>query len=120
MTPSFMGLMATILPGVRPSISFASLPTASTSPVFLLMATMEGSFTTMPLPRAYTRVLAVPRSIARSLEKILNSDRRLWVRDGPEWNPLFDMARHFRISTVVAFPGLVPEHVPSHFRDGYH
>src|SRR6266850_1350042 len=53
MTPSFMGLMATMLPGVRPSISLASLPTASTSPVFLLMATMEGSLTTMPLPRAY-------------------------------------------------------------------
>src|ERR1039458_3656076 len=43
MTPSFMGLMATMLPGVRPSISLASLPTASTSPVFLLSATMEGS-----------------------------------------------------------------------------
>ena len=34
MTPSFMGLMATMLPGVRPSISLASFPTASTSPVF--------------------------------------------------------------------------------------
>src|SRR6266568_4571362 len=94
MTPSFMGLMATMLPGVRPSISFASFPTASTSPVFLLMATMEGSFTTMPLPRAYTRVFAVPRSIARSLEKMLNSERRLWLRVGPEWYPLFDMAKH--------------------------
>ena len=73
--------MATMLPGVRPSISFASLPTASTSPVFLLMATIEGSFTTMPLPRAYTNVLAVPRSIARSLENRLNKDRRLWERD---------------------------------------
>src|SRR5947209_13136838 len=94
MTPSFMGLIATMLPGVRPSISFASLPTASTSPVFLLMATIEGSFTTMPLPRAYTSVLAVPRSMARSLEKMLNSDRRLWLRVGPEWNPLFDMTRY--------------------------
>src|SRR5579863_10106411 len=93
-TPSFMGLMATILPGVRPSISFASLPTASTSPVFLLMATIEGSFTTMPLPRAYTRVLAVPRSIARSLEKMLNNDRRLWLRVAAEWNPLFDMTKY--------------------------
>ena len=37
MTPSFIGLMATMLPGVRPSISLASLPTASTSLVFLLM-----------------------------------------------------------------------------------
>src|SRR6266581_2179044 len=33
------------------------------------MATIEGSFITMPSPRTYTRVLAVPRSIARSLEK---------------------------------------------------
>jgi len=31
---------------------FGFLPTASTSPVFLLMATMEGSLTTMPLPAA--------------------------------------------------------------------
>src|SRR5690349_16688145 len=89
-TPSFMGLMATVLPGVRPSISLASLPTASTSPVFLLMATMEGSLTTMPLPRAYTSVLAVPRSMARSLEKMLNSDLRL-CRRVDEWNPLDDI-----------------------------
>src|SRR5574341_184460 len=33
------------------------------------MATIEGSFMTMPSPRTYTRVLAVPRSMARSLEK---------------------------------------------------
>src|ERR1041385_4666255 len=102
-----MGLMATMLPGVRPSISLASLPTASTSPVFLLMATMEGSFTTMPLPRAYTSVLAVPRSMARSLEKMLNSDRRLWVRVGPEWYPLFDMTKLFRISAILR-PGKSP------------
>src|ERR1035441_8128006 len=81
MTPSFMGLMATILPGVRPSISFASLPTASTSPVFLLMATMEGSLTTIPLPLAKTSVLAVPRSIARSEENRLNKERK-YVADG--------------------------------------
>src|SRR6185295_5443414 len=77
MTPSFMGRIATMLPGVRPSISLASLPTASTSPVFLFMATMEGSLTTMPLPLAYTRVLAVPRSIARSREKKLKKEWRL-------------------------------------------
>src|SRR5450755_3427719 len=76
MTPSFMGLMATMLPGVRPSISLASLPTASTSPVFLLSATMDGSLTTMPLPLAKTRVFAVPRSMARSDEKRLNKERR--------------------------------------------
>jgi hypothetical protein len=59
--------------------------------VFLLIATMEGSLTTMPLPRAYTKVFAVPRSIARSLEKMLKSDRRLWNRPALEWNPLDDI-----------------------------
>src|SRR6476469_6099191 len=103
-----MGLMATLLPGVRPSISLASLPTASTSPVFLLMATMEGSLTTMPLPRAYTSVLAVPRSMARSLEKILNSDLRL-CRRVEEWNPLDDIRDlalsnrcHYRANPVAS------------------
>ena len=37
---------------VRPSMSLASLPTASMRPFTLLMATMDGSLTTMPLPRA--------------------------------------------------------------------
>src|SRR5262245_3564892 len=79
MTPSFIGLIATMLPGVRPSMSFASLPTASIRPLTLLIATMEGSFTTMPLPRAYTQVFAVPRSIARSLENRENRERRLKI-----------------------------------------
>jgi hypothetical protein len=50
MTPSFMGRMATMLPGVRPSISFASLPTFSTVLVPFLMATTDGSLRTIPLP----------------------------------------------------------------------
>src|SRR5271169_2352054 len=109
MTPSFMGLMATMLPGVRPSISLASLPTASTSPVFLLIATMEGSFTTMPLPRAYTRVFAVPKSIARSLEKTLNNERTPCVREEREWKPFDDMnaglflSTRFHCTATVAF-----------------
>ena len=41
-----------MLPGVRPSISLASRPTASTLPVTRLTATIEGSETTMPLPLA--------------------------------------------------------------------
>ena len=81
MTPSFIGLMATMLPGVRPSISLASLPTASTSLVDVLTAMIEGSLTMMPLPCAKTSVLAVPRSMARSLEKRLNSERMLWMRE---------------------------------------
>ena len=81
-TPSFIGRIATILPGVRPSISLASLPTASISPVVLLMATIEGSLTTMPLPFAKTSVFAVPRSMARSEEKRLKSERR-FIERGP-------------------------------------
>ncbi|MNC86200.1 hypothetical protein D3C83_18390 [compost metagenome] len=69
MTPSRIGRIAVMLPGVRPSISFASFPTASIWSLTLLTATMDGSFRTMPLPRANTHVLAVPRSIARSFEK---------------------------------------------------
>src|ERR1039458_2674086 len=86
MTPSFIGLIATMLPGVRPSISLASLPTASTSPVFLLIATMEGSLTTIPFPLAKTKVLAVPRSIARSEENRLKRERKF----------IYVMMVHFR------------------------
>src|SRR5271169_6161649 len=43
------------------------------------MATIDGSLTTMPLPLAKTSVLAVPRSIARSLEKKLKSMCRFIV-----------------------------------------
>src|SRR5215469_10874125 len=77
-TPSFIGLIATTLPGVRPSMSFASRPTATTSPLILLIATIEGSFTTIPLPCENTNVFAVPRSIARSEEIKLNTDLRLY------------------------------------------
>src|SRR5881394_1734563 len=76
MTPSFIGRIATMLPGVRPSMSLASFPTASTSLVTLFIATMEGSLTTMPRPFAYTRVFAVPRSMARSLENRLKTRLR--------------------------------------------
>src|SRR3989454_7008589 len=87
-TPSFKGRMATMLPGVRPSMSLASRPTASISPVSLLMATIEGSLTTIPLPLANTRVLAVPRSIAKSEEKTLNKERKFI----PELSP-FSLVR---------------------------
>ena len=73
-----------MLPGVRPSISFASVPTASTRLVTLLTATIDGSRTMIPLPRAKTSVFAVPRSMARSLEKMekmdLNAKRNLLGR----------------------------------------
>src|SRR6266851_9693311 len=70
--------MATTFPGVRPSISLASRPTATTSPVVLLIATIDGSFTTIPLPPENTSVFAVPRSIARSDENKLNTDLKLY------------------------------------------
>ena len=52
MTPSRMGRMASMWPGVRPSICLASMPTAWTilRPPTLRRATTEGSFRTMPLP----------------------------------------------------------------------
>src|SRR6266536_2152575 len=65
-TPSLSGRMAEIVPGVRPSIRFASTPTACTSPVRWSMATTEGSESTIPRPRTYTSVFAVPRSTAIS------------------------------------------------------
>ena len=64
---------------VRPSISFASAPTArtrSTPCASFWTATTEGSLRTMPRPRWYTTVLAVPRSIARSLENIPKSESK--------------------------------------------
>src|SRR5215469_12585628 len=76
-TPSFIGLIATTFPGVRPSISLASRPTATTSPLFLLIATIDGSLTTIPFVRAKTSVSAVPRSIAKSDERRLKIDLML-------------------------------------------
>jgi hypothetical protein len=70
MTPSFNGRMATMLPGVRPSILFAALPTATTLSDLLSMATTEGSERTIPFPLTNTNVFAVPRSIATSLPNI--------------------------------------------------
>ena len=56
MTPSFIGRMAVMLPGVRPSICFAARPTSwmtflPLGPPSSRIATTEGSFSTMPLPR---------------------------------------------------------------------
>src|SRR6202047_5280014 len=49
MTPSRSGRIARMLPGVRPSISFASSPTARTCflPRTLAIATTDGSFSTL-------------------------------------------------------------------------
>src|SRR5688500_3769587 len=63
MTPSRIGLMALTLPGVRPIISRASSPTATSRLSSSLIATTLGSLSTTPLPLTYTRMLAVPRSM---------------------------------------------------------
>ena len=49
-TPSFSGRIALIVPGVRPSIRFASSPTACTSPVRWSIATTDGSREHDPAP----------------------------------------------------------------------
>ena len=69
-TPSFSGRMATILPGVRPTILLASSPTANTLPVLRSIATTDGSFNTIPLPLTWINTLAVPRSIPISRANI--------------------------------------------------
>src|ERR1700761_5626430 len=55
-----------MLPGVRPIMRLASAPTATICPLLGLSATTDGSFSTMPRPRTYTSVFAVPRSTAMS------------------------------------------------------
>ena len=50
-TPSFSRRTAWMCDGVRPIIRLASLPTASTAPDNVLIATTEGSFRTMPACR---------------------------------------------------------------------
>ena len=68
MTPSRRGRTAMMLAGVRPTIRLASAPTSSTFLVRASMATTLGSLMTMPRPRTWTRVLAVPRSMPMSRE----------------------------------------------------
>jgi hypothetical protein len=65
-TPSFSGRMAWMCDGVRPIIRLASTPTASGRPSRTFTATTDGSLSTIPRPRTYTTVLAVPRSTAMS------------------------------------------------------
>src|SRR3712207_1769844 len=69
MTPSFSGRTATMLAGVRPTIRFASAPTARIRLVRGFIATTDGSLMTMPLPRTSTSVFAVPRSMPMSRER---------------------------------------------------
>ena len=70
MTPSRRGRIAMMLAGVRPTIRLASAPMARTRRVLASMATTDGSLITIPRLRTWTSVLAVPRSIPMSREKI--------------------------------------------------
>ena len=65
-TPSFRGRTARMCAGVRPIIRLASAPTARMAPFAVFTATTDGSFRTIPRPRTYTSVFAVPRSTAMS------------------------------------------------------
>src|SRR3954453_7457555 len=74
-TPSFRGRIALIVEGLRPSICLASAPTACPSPLETSTATTDGSETTMPRPRTYTSVFAVPRSTAMSRAGLIEARR---------------------------------------------
>ena len=70
MTPSRSGRTAMMLAGVRPTMRLASAPMASTFFDRASMATTLGSLMTMPRSRTWTSVLAVPRSMPMSREKM--------------------------------------------------
>ena len=55
MTPSFIGLIATMLPGVRPSIPWLPCRPPHLS-VDLVDGDTDGSLTTMPLPRIHAGI----------------------------------------------------------------
>jgi len=80
MTPSLRGRTTSMLPGVRPSMALAAWPTAITDRCVRSSATMEGSDSTIPWPRTYTSVLAVPRSIPMSLTKTPDGRRNFIKR----------------------------------------
>ena len=68
MTPSRIGRTTTTFAGVRPTIPLASRPMAKGWRRRLSIVTQEGSLITIPFPRTWTSVFAVPRSIAMSKE----------------------------------------------------
>ena len=55
------------------NISFASVPVANIFPLFLSIATTEGSFNIIPLPFNVTKIFAVHKSIPISLEPNVNN-----------------------------------------------
>src|SRR6266540_4026117 len=113
-TPCRSGRLAEIVAGVRPIIRFASSPTAYTLPLLESVATTEGSESTIPRPRTYTSVFAVPRSIARSRPALLSEERKLSGSAGGkrrgERRPV-DV-----VAPTVAVSGRVPGEVDGEYR----
>ena len=93
MTPSFIGRMARIPSGVRPSIRFASRPTPRMAFVSASTATTDGSSSTTPSPLTRIRVLAVPRSTAiwRAGRHVLRRGGRCGMGSG--WSSMAAVTR---------------------------
>src|SRR5436309_9357490 len=108
MTPSFSGRIAWIVPGVRPSMRLASMPTAWTSAVRASIATTDGSDSTIPRPRTYTSVFAVPRSTAMSRPpKPVSEEKR----------PMSAPESSYGFPTFLTKPGLFRDRSRSTFED---
>ena len=78
-TPFFNGRITRMLPGVLPTILYASVPTATTLFVLVLTATTDGSFKTIPLPETLMSTLAVPKSIPISRATIILHKYSLYI-----------------------------------------
>ena len=104
MTPLFIGRMAMMFPGVRPSMRLASSPTASTRFEPSSIATTEGSRRTMPRSFTCTSEFAVPRSMPISVEKSpLNLENMpILYANGRRYASVSDIFFHARAFTLKA------------------
>src|SRR5436305_3331181 len=107
MTPFCMGRTTSMVSGVRPSMSYAALPTALGRPSFVDSATTEGSFSTTPFPLTNTSTLAVPRSIPIERAKAIISphDNR---RGGYDVSSQPASALYYNALRVLPQPSLHP------------
>src|SRR5262245_36289761 len=105
--------MASIEPGVLPSMALAALPTAMpssrTSFVPFLTATTLGSLRMIPRPRTQTRVFAVPRSIPMSTEKLPRTHSRGFRNEAMDGE---EMRNRGRNGVAAERPGLSPRELP--------
>src|SRR3989344_7438374 len=83
-----MGRYAMIDSGVRPTMSFASVPMARMERSLCEMATADGSLSTIPFPGTNTNVVVVPRSIPSRGEKKAMWDP-LYSRQGKKYTKHF-------------------------------